>query len=142
MPLCSLAVAAAHWLESASCYLIEHILELVLTASPEEHWFCSPLRSAGAQVCRDVNKVNLLRAFEEYGRITGHTFLHASDCAFIDFETERDAAAAKDALEGALFDGHRIRIEFKDEARGPPRGGGRRIIPPAYGGADARQRCP
>ncbi|CAL5218711.1 g423 [Coccomyxa viridis] len=91
------------------------------------------------QVCRDVNKAALLRAFEEYGHITGHTFLHASDCAFIDFETERDAAAAKEALEGALFDGHRIRIEFKDEARGPPRGGGRRM-PPAYGGRNQYHR--
>ncbi len=89
-------------------------------------------------MCRDVNKAALLRAFEEYGHITGHTFLHASDCAFIDFENERDAAAAKEALEGALFDGHRIRIEFKDEARGPPRGGSRRM-PPAYGGADTCQ---
>ena len=89
-------------------------------------------------MCRDVNKAALLRAFEEYGHITGHTFLHASDCVFIDFESERDAAAGKEALEGALSDGHRIRIEFKDEARGPPQGGGRRM-PPAYGGADARQ---
>lgn len=76
----------------------------------------------------------LLRAFVKYGRMTGHTFLHSSDCAFIDFESEREAAAAKEALEGALFDGHRIRIEFKDDARGPPRGRGRRG-PPAFGGS-------
>lgn len=81
-----------------------------------------------------MDKAALLRAFENQGRLTGHTFLHSSDCAFIDFESEAGAAAAKEALEGAMFNGHRIRIEFKEERRSGPPGAGRRHQAAPYEG--------
>ena len=81
------------------------------------------------QVFPDVDRDAFLRAFEKHGNVTDYTFISRSDTAFVDFESARDAAAAKDALDGVMFDGHRIRIEFKDERRGPPPGAARRFGP-------------
>ena len=81
------------------------------------------------QVFPDVDRDAFLRAFEKHGNVTDYTFISRSDTAFVDFESARDAAAAKEALDGVVFDGHRIRIEFKDERRGPPPGAARRFGP-------------
>ena len=82
-----------------------------------------------SQVFPDVDRDAFLRAFEKHGNVTDYTFISRSDTAFVDFESARDAAAAKEALDGVMFDGHRIRIEFKDEWRGPPPGTARRFGP-------------
>ena len=130
MPFLSLAEATCSHCLSVPLKQDGQWLDSIESVNESDKSPCASCQSAGVQVFPEVNKAMLLRAFEQYGRITGHTFLHNSDCAFIDFESEREAAAAKEALEGAPFDGHRIRIEFKDTARGPPRGGGRRGPPP------------
>lgn len=92
------------------------------------------------QVFPDVDRDAFLRAFEKHGNVTDYTFISRSDTAFVDFESARDAAAAKEALDGVLFDGHRIRIEFKDERRGPPSGAARRFGPAYEGSSPAA--CP
>ena len=93
------------------------------------------------QVFPDVDRDAFLRAFEKHGNVTDYTFISRSDTAFVDFESARDAAAAKEALDGMMFDGHRIRIEFKDERRGPPPGAARRFGPGCEGLRTAICHC-
>lgn len=76
------------------------------------------------QVGPQVDEKRMIAAFRQHGTVTDWKVLRRSHCAFIDFETAEDAAAAKEALHNADFGGSVIRIEFKDEggrAGGPPR---------------------
>jgi hypothetical protein len=65
-----------------------------------------------------VSEEELLSAFRQYGPVIDWRFLRQSQCAFINYEHPKEAAAAKNGLSGALFGGLNINIEFKR-----PRGG-------------------
>ncbi|KAK9832226.1 hypothetical protein WJX74_003620 [Apatococcus lobatus] len=71
------------------------------------------------QLGPDVNEKELLAAFRRYGRVTGHSMIRKSNCAFVDFESAAAATEAKQALNGARFSSCQIRLEYKDEPRGP-----------------------
>lgn len=60
-----------------------------------------------------VSEDELLGAFRQYGPVIDWRFLRHSQCAFINYEHPREAAAAKDGLSGAQFGGMQINIEFK-----------------------------
>lgn len=65
------------------------------------------------QLGSDVDEKELLAAFRRFGRVTGHSMIRRSNCAFVDFESSADAAEAKEALNWARFGSCHIRLEFK-----------------------------
>ena len=71
------------------------------------------------QLGPDVNEKELLAAFRRYGRVTGHSMIRKSNCAFVDFESAAAATEAKQALNGARFSSCQIRLEYKVSS-GPP----------------------
>ncbi|KAK9837091.1 hypothetical protein WJX81_002340 [Elliptochloris bilobata] len=95
-----------------------------------------PLREAGpdtprtlwvGQVGPDIPEEDLVSAFRRFGTLTGWRVLRRSHCAFIDFQSGVAAAAARDALHGAVFGPWQLRIEFREEGHPMGRGG----MPPA-----------
>ena len=65
----------------------------------------------------DVTDADLMDLFVQYGALDSVTSYSSRSYAFVFFKRMEDAKAAKDALQGTLFRGNPIKIEFARPVR-------------------------